>query len=201
MFRRILVPTDFSAPSDAALEYARGLAAIFGASLHLLHVADDSLVAGSFSPIPEVYVGPDSLTSCKDVLTDAHERLAHRVTSNDRARFRATTEVMFGRAAETIADYAADNGFDLIVMGTHGRSGLAASVHGERRGACRAHRAMSGADDTRGAGTGTCGRCRLSGCSSEPVTMQSLPRRTVRYRVATVLTGRTSPSGTAPDRD
>src|SRR5689334_1721432 len=41
MFKRILVPMDFSAPSDAALEQARSVATRFGASLHLLHVADD----------------------------------------------------------------------------------------------------------------------------------------------------------------
>ncbi len=41
MFSRILVPTDFSPPSDAALEYARILAAKFGSSLRILHVIDD----------------------------------------------------------------------------------------------------------------------------------------------------------------
>ena len=41
MFSRILVPTDFSPASDAALEYARILAARFGSSLRILHVIDD----------------------------------------------------------------------------------------------------------------------------------------------------------------
>jgi len=41
MFKRVLVPLDFSAPSDAALEYARSVAARYGSSLHLLHVAED----------------------------------------------------------------------------------------------------------------------------------------------------------------
>jgi len=41
MFKRILVPIDFSPPSDAALEYARTIATRFGASLHLFHVAQD----------------------------------------------------------------------------------------------------------------------------------------------------------------
>ena len=58
-------------------------------------------------------------------LIDARDRLNHRITANDRAALRATTEVIFGSPAQTIVDYAADNQFDLIVMGTHGRTGMA----------------------------------------------------------------------------
>jgi nucleotide-binding universal stress UspA family protein len=58
-FTRILVATDFSGPSDAALAHARLLAAKFGASLHLLHVIEDPMVAGPFGPVSEMYVGED----------------------------------------------------------------------------------------------------------------------------------------------
>ncbi len=121
--RRILVATDFSEPSDAALGYARILAAPMGASLHLLHVLEDALVNESFGS--EVYYLTDSPGSRTVRLKDARERLAHRITADDRARLRATTEVIFGSSARTIVEYAADNEFDLIVMGTHGRSGMA----------------------------------------------------------------------------
>jgi Universal stress protein family len=47
MFTRILVPTDFSEPSDAALEYARGFSLAFGASLHVLHVIEAPCTTGS----------------------------------------------------------------------------------------------------------------------------------------------------------
>lgn len=130
MFTRILVPTDFSAPSEAALEYARILAAKFGASLHLLHVLEDPYVHGAFGPVSEMYAGADAPATRAALLRDAQERLAHRITPADRARFRATTEVVVGSSDRMIVEYAGDNGFDLIVMGTHGRTGLAHMVMG-----------------------------------------------------------------------
>ena len=121
MFNRILVPTDFSAPSDVALEYAREMARRFGASIHVLHVIDDTNLDG-FGAEALVPPTPETRTH---LLRDAHERLAHRLTDEDRQAFGATSEVIFGKPSHTIVDYAADNGYTLIVMGTHGRSGIA----------------------------------------------------------------------------
>jgi nucleotide-binding universal stress UspA family protein len=122
MFNRILVPTDFSATSDAALEHARVFAERFGGSLHLLHVVEDQYATGPLGG--EVYAqqAAGTLTS---LVQEAQERLSHRINALDRSRFRATTEVIVGTAMRTIAEYAGDNGYDLIVMGTHGRTGLA----------------------------------------------------------------------------
>lgn len=92
MFTRILVPTDFSGPSDAALECARSLAWRFRASLHLLHVVEDSVIAGSLGPVSEMYGGPDLPAIRTALLNDAQARLAHRIGEGDRGMFRATTE-------------------------------------------------------------------------------------------------------------
>jgi|CXWL01.1.fsa_nt_gi nucleotide-binding universal stress UspA family protein len=120
MFTRILVPTDFSEPSDAALDYGMAIAIRFGASLHLIHVVDDSLVtamAGIEGYVPEA-------PSVEDMTKDAETRLASVLSTSDRSRFPTTASVVHGPPSRTIADTALDMRADLIVMGTHGRTGL-----------------------------------------------------------------------------
>ena len=127
MYSRILVPTDFSTPSEAALAHARILARTFGASIRLLHVVEDQLVTGPFGA--ELYV-PHTAGTLTKMIDDSRTRLEQSLTDDDRLRFHATGEVIVGTGARTIVEYAADNGFDLIVMGTHGRSGVAHLVMG-----------------------------------------------------------------------
>ena len=119
---RILVPTDFSETSDAALRYARTLADTFGASLHLLHAFEDPYAAGALAP--EVYgTVPQELRD--SALELANTNLEERLPAADRERYRGATTVVTGAPAAAIVKYATDHGVDLIVMGTHGRSGVA----------------------------------------------------------------------------
>jgi nucleotide-binding universal stress UspA family protein len=122
MFSRILFPTDFSEPSDAALAYARALAGKFGASLHVLHVFEPPFGAGAISS--EGFT-EDAPAIEAELLEEAKSRLQHRVTATDRAECRATTEVLGGQSARAIIDCATERKIDLIIMGTHGRSGVA----------------------------------------------------------------------------
>src|SRR6186997_656689 len=78
---RILVPTDFSATADAALEYAWVLAEQFGASLELLHVLDDPFVADGMAAEAYISEAP-ALRSA--MLHDAQERLRHRAVPQER---------------------------------------------------------------------------------------------------------------------
>jgi nucleotide-binding universal stress UspA family protein len=119
-FRRILVPTDFSAASGAALDTARLLADQFAASLHLLHVLPEMFDGAAGS---ELFISEAPAVRTLRLM-NARERLAHRIPT-ELPRSTVTTEVIFGDPAETIAAYADDNHFDLIVMGTHGRTGIA----------------------------------------------------------------------------
>ena len=117
---RILVPTDFSATADAALDYAFGLAEQFGASLQLLHVLNDPFVSEGMSAEAYISEAPMMRTA---MLEEAREKLRHRAEPG-KPGVQVETEVLFGHGARTIAEYAAERGIDLIVMGTHGRRGF-----------------------------------------------------------------------------
>jgi nucleotide-binding universal stress UspA family protein len=121
-FTRILVPTDFGPASDAALACAKELALRFDAAVHLLHVVDDPLAAGVWTP--EVYVGASAETREK-LMDDAALRLKDSFTDDERKRFSTAAEVRVGAPSETIVEFALEKGIDLIVMGTHGRRGFA----------------------------------------------------------------------------
>lgn len=119
--RRMLVPTDFSPASEMAFRYALDMAAREGYSLHLLNVMDDAVFAagypdGFFVELPEMR---------EDAILEATRRLNAMVDRCRASGVAATMAVAMGRPAHVIIDTAAARGTDLIVMGTHGRSGCA----------------------------------------------------------------------------
>ena len=119
--KTILVPTDFSDASSAALDYAKSLAGSFGASIHLVHVMED-LLAHAWSA--EVYVA--SMPNLREEIEkEARERLATMVTDEERRTLRVETALVAGNPFLEIIRYAKANDVDLIVMGTHGRGAIA----------------------------------------------------------------------------
>lgn len=116
---RILVPVDFSANSDRALHYAATLAGQVGASVELLHVVEDF----TYGVLSEVYV-PNMPDMMQETINSAVERLASLKASVFPHGSDVETVAYGGRPAPTIVEYAKAGGFDLIVMGTHGRTGL-----------------------------------------------------------------------------
>ncbi|MBF8270336.1 MAG: universal stress protein [Gammaproteobacteria bacterium] len=122
---KILHPTDFSANSNHALKYACAFATHFGAELHLLNVVVDlSLV--TLPPIdgylPEGYY--------QNARNHANEELAKMPTREMAGNIRIVRQVLDGSAFVEIINYAKNNDIDLIVMGTHGYSGLTHLVMG-----------------------------------------------------------------------
>ena len=103
--RRILVPFDFSAHSSSALEAACSLCSQLKADLHLVYVAEGEL---------------DS-----EIQRLAMERLMMAVPPAVELQCSIHREVLFGGIQSEILAYASRSQVDLIVVGTHGRSGLA----------------------------------------------------------------------------
>ena len=124
---RILVPTDFSACSDTAIHYAADLAAHFRASLDVIHVVEDPFLSGAWSA--EAFIaGADNLL--EEVTESARIRLASVAASLAARGVAVEIAVVTGPPAAAIVDHAGDGRFDLIVMGTHGRTGLSHVVLG-----------------------------------------------------------------------
>ncbi len=108
---RILVATDFSPQASSALEWARSLAGAFGAELVLLHVIN---IFG-LAEVSGVTGGPLLL-----LREQAHKSMAELKASIPDAQ----TVVYEGSPSHLIVDTALDLNCQMIVMGTHGRSGL-----------------------------------------------------------------------------
>ena len=118
--QHILVATDFSEPSTVALVYGRDLARAYGATLHLVHVVADVTT-------PYAIEAGFSNISLLDEMTAAATRdLAALVAATDwqGVAVRHAVEIRTNVAAG-IVDYARVQPIDLVVVGTHGRTGMA----------------------------------------------------------------------------
>jgi nucleotide-binding universal stress UspA family protein len=122
VLKKILVATDFSEPSEAALAYGRELARSFGAQLTVLHVAEN-VAARAYGADGIVFVEPELQ---HDVDAAARKRVDALLSNEDRDVLRAEAVVLTSNVtAGTIVEYAKSESIDLIVMGTHGRGAVA----------------------------------------------------------------------------
>ena len=111
--KRILVPIDFSSPSLEALRYAKRLAGQSGASIDLLFVAEHVIYMGDSVAFPN----PPMLEEMKGKLTGlARDEVDELVP--------IYPHVLTGKPFAEIVKLAHDRASDLIVIGTHGRTGL-----------------------------------------------------------------------------
>ncbi len=119
--RKVLVATDFSAPSETALNYARAMARSFGAQLHVMHVFEPLWITSA-----DVVGGGVALATMIQGLEDtAKKQLEEAVTEEDRRELKAVPVMVTSESpAREIAKYANEQHIDLVVIGTHGRSGL-----------------------------------------------------------------------------
>lgn len=117
--RHIFVPIDFSEASLGALDYALALAGPTGATITLLHVLEPGFVAGAMGSPPDTH-GVDH-SSDPQIMAD---RLHTFAQTKIPAPHLGGSLVSTGPAGPTIAEIARQRGADLIVVATHGYSGL-----------------------------------------------------------------------------
>ena len=125
--KTILVPTDFSAASAQALEYARDIADTFGASLHMIHVVENPFMPAGYMEVSS-WLPPDYLDSLDKT---ARTRLEAQLTPEETAKYSAVFITRLGVPASEILDYLSTHReIDLVVMATAGRGAVGRMVMG-----------------------------------------------------------------------
>jgi nucleotide-binding universal stress UspA family protein len=110
MYDDILVPTDGSRGAKIALEHGVEIALQWDATLHALYVVDTRLARSG--PLLET-LRDEGRGAVRDV-----------EVAGTQAGLTVVTEVIEGNPHEEILDYVSEHGIDMVVMGTHGRTGL-----------------------------------------------------------------------------
>jgi nucleotide-binding universal stress UspA family protein len=118
-FSVIVVPTDFSDHSLRALPYALGLAEKYDAEVKILYVNEPALQVSDMA-----WVGVDDRALKDEHVSEARQNMERIMRDQIPPEITVQTEVRSGDAVEEIIRFAGDAGADLIVMATHGRSGL-----------------------------------------------------------------------------
>jgi nucleotide-binding universal stress UspA family protein len=117
--KKILVPTDFSELSSEAVQTAVAFSKAFGASIDLVHVFVEP--AYILPPPVDMATFPINLAQILERVQNGLDAERDRVKG---AGVSVETTTLSGRAAPEIVAHAKKTGADLIVMGTHGRSGF-----------------------------------------------------------------------------
>lgn len=118
--KTILVPTDFSEYAAYAYQWALGLAAVGKAKVILFH-ATPPIPALAF---PESVYYPDLAKLERDMIADAEKQLTEFAAKKGMSAVPVETRVSMGEAVWEICKVAEETHADLIVMGSHGRTGL-----------------------------------------------------------------------------
>ena len=127
MYKEILVPLDGSELAESALPHARELAKAFGARVTLFSVVEP---IGLYSQPGKVGPVISVTLNIQEEMAKLREYLENMVRDFKEAGVEAQAVVREGDAASQICDFARETGTDVIVMSTHGRSGIRRWVYG-----------------------------------------------------------------------
>lgn len=125
MFKKILFPTDFSEGSAVAASYVADLASKYGAKVYVLHVVYDVAKASGWY-LPSV----DLEAFFSEIHASAEQGLDKFVSDNLGSVADVEKAIVSGLPFEEIVGFVRSKGIDLVVMGTHGRSGIDRVIFG-----------------------------------------------------------------------
>jgi nucleotide-binding universal stress UspA family protein len=117
-YRKILVPTDFSSCSDAAIVHAKRLAARFGSSVRFVHVLHQ------MAPYLEGLEGPVVVEAVNQVHEELEKQAKHKLAHLVKGCPGSDHTIRTGHPSSEIVKESESYKADLLVMGTHGRTGL-----------------------------------------------------------------------------
>jgi len=115
---RVLVPVDFSEHSQRTVSYGREIAATYGAALDLVHVVEETSLPGVYGLEAEA-----TTVAASEVRTETVQAL-EQLSETAGPEVEATPHVLDGHAARVIPALAEERESGLIVMASHGRTGL-----------------------------------------------------------------------------
>ncbi|OPZ60282.1 MAG: hypothetical protein BWY87_00553 [Deltaproteobacteria bacterium ADurb.Bin510] len=125
MFKKILVPTDFSSSAQHAFEYAVELNKLYGARLYLVHVLQD------FTDFSEFNLSPTILPQLyAEFEENATKRLDDMIVNLVPEPMCCDMYILHGVAYYEVTEFAKAEGIDLIVIGSRGRTGLSHLIFG-----------------------------------------------------------------------
>jgi len=124
-FSSILVPVDGSPPSNAAVKLALQLASANHAKLVFCHVIAPPLPMHDAGGFAREQIVEEEKTRGNEILDAAAKAAAD-------AGVKASTELLMGSVGEAVIAAAQEQGSDVVVMGSHGRSGIARAVLGSK---------------------------------------------------------------------
>lgn len=124
-FSKILVPTDFSESAVYALPFAIDLAQKYGASLSILHVVEPIVAPVDFAW--GTYSYPDIEKQLSGYVEESLDKLVKAMIPAD---IKAEVNNLNGKPWREIVTFARENDIDLIVLATHGLSGLSHALYG-----------------------------------------------------------------------